>query len=1322
MPLTLAPKTETEPLLTRVHRVRTRLRWVRILRQGSLIAVGLASAIVLSAWLDFRYQLPGLFRAVFLTGILTGAILTIQHCLIRPIRRYRDDLAVAHLIERRFPELNDALLSAVQFQKAQGESPNGSPALRYDTIVFAENVAEDVDFNQAVSSRWLKRSLFLLVLGILGVVWLLNRAPASSERALTRLIAPYGAEKWPPKTTIEILSPSLPHRMARREWFELRLQIRGVLPDRAIVSFWHDGGKPLDQSYPISKSEQASGETSFLVRLDADQIERGFRFRVRANDADTGWQRVDVRAPPMFAPRDGRPSPQIHLTYPAYTGLPAADLLDGGSSIAAVTGTLVTVRAAADQPVTRARLIFKPEQVNLGWSIPVALLGSRNALEQAAAVSLSEHAATEVPVFLSNERRFVDFGFVPWASGTYILRLEDEIGIASERSFDVRAELDPAPKVVIFRPTARKEAMAMASDASFDLTAIATDEKFALRQAFLEFRTNRDRAFRRIELVDAPTVMSLGPILATLMPAPLNVPAEGGSPLRACVFDRRWSLREFRHLDGASLGEGDSLSLRIGANDFDNITVGKPAGYSPLIEIRIVSRAAIEADIQRELTPLRDELMQLRDLQRDARSKVREGLKVLEQADRLNREQLERLQSAQPSQQQIRARFHAPEDGLLAKLNHLRQAIRDNEMPGSSLTHRVESIAADLERLAREELHPIEPLLEQALQHNELGKAKPSLSRAERHQFEVEETLRNTAERLEPWNATGDASGEGRSILSEIRKQIEALRQFEQSREPGLGGMKRKDLPEAHRQELDRAAVRPERLNERAMQLLDKLNRLASEKNDALAEKLDLQRKLEAGAKANDAEAKEQAKGSPAEQRLRQEAERLRDQADRQRDDLENLKAEIAALQKAAELAADPLVRNRLADVPTKIRDNQLGDAAATLRAAEQQLEKAVEALSPKPRPEDPDRLRKHARADGQRLNQLIEAQERLQKKIDAIKQNGDAGRQEEELRELSGEQEKLRQDAQELARQLNRTGNEEAARQLRRAAQEMDSARQQLEKGQAPNSSQDEALDRLDEAKEQFDRDHERDGEELLRQKLAEVSDLLKAIRDRQATAIDETKRLHAKVINEKKWSITLARNSLAGLIEHQRGLTAELRGLIEARFKDDVVFARMLGHSAEAMDAAVKRLNQRQEDVLDQLEGIGAFDAELEAQADRMVRRWQELALNRLDQLLDALKPDAEILRQPPKKAGPEPKMGEPAPEKPKQNPLPPLAQLRALRALQADIAERTTAFDRQHPKRDNLQPDDLLLLESLKKAQVDVADLAQQLLRSTETEEIP
>jgi hypothetical protein len=161
-----------------------------------------------------------------------------------------------------------------------------------------------------------------------------------------------------------------------------------------------------------------------------------------------------------------------------------------------------------------------------------------------------------------------------------------------------------------------------------------------------------------------------------------------------------------------------------------------------------------------------------------------------------------------------------------------------------------------------------------------------------------------------------------------------------------------------------------------------------------------------------------------------------------------------------------------------------------------------------------------------------------------------------------------------------------------------------------------------------------------------------------------------------------------------------------LEKKFANAPVFGRILKQSADAMDLAARRMDNRLEAA-----EVGPFDPELEDIADAGIQDQQKLALKRLDQLLEALKPDKPGDARPPA-AGATPPDTPPPAGMPPGDQLPPLAQLKALRSLQADIAERTAAFDKAHPDRTKLNDDGVAELESLQTMQLDVAELIKQL----------
>ena len=218
---------------------------------------------------------------------------------------------------------------------------------------------------------------------------------------------------------------------------------------------------------------------------------------------------------------------------------------------------------------------------------------------------------------------------------------------------------------------------------------------------------------------------------------------------------------------------------------------------------------------------------------------MQEAIQQARNTGTLRPEDQDKFGQAEQAQQQIRNRINNPEDGLRARLDKLRQAAKDNHLPRSATTERLDEAASELGRLANEELEPLEADLAAARKAT-APKESPAgpLARAEKRQKEVEQTLMSLLERLEPWSGAAAIRGEARSVLNELKRQIDKA---EQARRRGAAGhvAREADSPE-QKAELDKAAVGDDRVAERGRALVEKMNRLAIEKDAAVRAKLEL--------------------------------------------------------------------------------------------------------------------------------------------------------------------------------------------------------------------------------------------------------------------------------------------------------------------------------------------------------------------------------------------------------------------------------------------------------------------------------------------------
>lgn len=1337
MPATL-PALDPKRLFRRLARLRRRIRIVTGLRGLFLLAFVLIGGAAVMGLLDWRFQLPALVRALGLVGVLAAAGYTLIRRLIVPLSRPADNLRLALRMEEKNPDLNDVLASAVQFLDQPAEDESSSPILRRVAIKRAMRLADECNFNDLISLRGLFWSGVALAFTCAVAIPPAVYAPDATKTAMIRLLAPFGTGKWPAQTNIRITSPDHnPYKHPLGEPLEIHAEITGVVPERATLSVGFEGTPPNDQTWMIARDEAGTRGT-VVARLEASRIGRSFKFRLKANDGETPWQEVQVLPPPELVPLDGRPSPQIHLDYPKYTDLSPRQLPDGGSNFEAIAGTAVHLRAATNRPVAQSWIVYRPEHPVVNTAAALLALGAATPLDAVNATAAGQAIWDKIPVQLGRDGTLLEVSFTPRVSGVYGLRFEDETGFGATRLIDVRVQVDPAPLVSLDRPSASRDSLHVTPNAELPLKSAILDSTFAVRSAWLEYRTGKESPRPRLHydhrLAGASVPVVFAGVSGRFAPA--------GPPLRLrlqqILVDNRLRIADFRHPDGHALKEGDVLVIQMAADDFDDVTGDKPPGRSHELELRIVSPATLEALLNKDQSNVRQNLLRMQQWQKEAREKTADAKAQKEATGKLRPEDLEKLLQAEQLQQQLRARLGDEKEGLRSEVERIRQAQQDNKLPKSPSRERMEAVANELERIGREELQPIEPLLNAARESGDPAdqpKSEPQkpgddkknprkepLSEALKHQKEVEQTLQELLQRLEPWSGANEVRGETRGLLNEQQKLNDQTGELEQKLPPGT---QREHLEEQQRADLDRTAGRQQALAEQTKQLLDKMDRLAAEKENQQRERLQEAEKLESQAKANEQKA-EQSKGKPQEKNARAEAQKQREQAQELRQSAQDLKQEADALREAAKTGrqeltqsnAGPNQQSKLQQAAQDVKDNKLGEAKQKQQESAKAMQKMLDRLEER-RSDDLDRLAKKMKELEGKIDDLADKQDRLQKKSTEAQQIADPEERKKELERLAREQEKLKQEAKELAQELSRMKAREATQQMNRAARGMDEAQQRLERGEKPDDPQDDALDRLDQAQQQLEQSRQMAEEELMREKAEKYAVKIQNLRDRIEREVQEIQRIHEKAMKAKKWEQDVLL-SLNDRIDVEEGIAKELMHHVEGEFKPIKVAAKMLEMSADALNVAATKIKARRDDIKDRPVDE-PFDPLLEDKMQTDILKWQRTALRRLDQFLDALKPDKDA--KPPggnaggeQGGGGQPGGGGGLRRGGEEIPL--LAQLKALRSLQAEVNERTEQFAREHPDLSKLKDDEKAELDSLRKTQREVADLIAEFYNAAES----
>ena len=1241
------------PLLRRLASLRRTVLLLEGWRGLCAVVALVVGVFTLVGVVDWHVHLPSLVRAVLLFGVLGGAGVVAYRYLARPLAAPRDDLSLALRIEEEYPELNDALASTVQFLQHGGDSPAaGSVAMRERAIQQTITRAKGVDFGRIVDRRGVV--LFGVAALLVGAVagYLAYRAPDTARTAALRLADPFGVHPW---TSVEM--PDTPTRVAIGSPFVIRGHVGGIVPAQAKVEVI--SGTFTDKVVPIKLN--AETQTGTLVTpLDMTQHKGTFKFRVLANDGSYpprpgSWHEVEVVPPPELANLHGVPSPQIELHVPAYTDLPSPVALPPGTrQLEVLAGTQVVLRAAANRPLAAAWVEYRPESELVWKGAMLSFVGQTTLPALGAALAGGQAVWGRQPAELDADRTVFAVRFQPWVTGSYLLHIQDDDGLAKRYAADLRVLPDPLPAVKLQKP---ETSMTVLPDAEVSFRFQVEDEMFAIRSVFVEYARKKDDGTavdaepKRVVLYDGP---AFGPALPRLLTA--AAPSLRLRP-KQLDFVTRWALRnEFR--------EGDTVRVQVCADDFCDVYTTREPGRSHEIELRIVGKSELAKVVDDKLAEVQQDLVRLQKMQQDALDLVK-GLQNKEKPTQQDRDQLIEAETVQKS---IRERIgQTGDEGMRNELNKLLQLLKDNKLTDTEAKEKAGMLKGELDRLAKNELQQIEPNLSEARKEVSVGeKNKDALNRAAKLQESAKNSLDELAAQLNPWASLHEIKGEARDIRNkqqDLKQAFENIRKHERPADP----------KEAQLQE---DADRKDQ-----MQIADEQKRLADRTEKLVRKMKDAQDKR---TKANDKES----------------AQRLADAAQ---------VAEQSRLPQRMQNVAEELKND-----PKKVKEHETLQQQA--RAVEN-LDKMMNALEGK-KDELTDRLQKKQKKnlDAQdNVEKLAKKMKDLQQKVQDANQIGDAKEKQKKLQELAEEHEKLKEEVEKNARELARLEEPRASDDLHQAAEELDNAAKKLRQNLDPEEEQQQAQERIEQAKQEL----EQTEEELARERLAKFADKLKGLKERQEALESRSRDFQNRLLEKKHWTEGLL-DSLQGDATSQKGVAEETKALAE-KLKEAKVFENILQRAVKDMDQAADVMEGRRKEGLENLpdpldaEPFKKEDLDLEARRHDETVKYQKAAARRLDRLLNTLK---EELAKKEEKKEPEQKEGGMPPEQ-QQNRMragdgiPPAAQIKALKAEQEDVHERTKDFGRRHPDTNNLMPDQQRELTALREDQERIHTLFQQMM---------
>lgn len=367
--------------LTRLRRqIRSYVFW-----EGVALVIAFAGVLFWGSFLIdalyfniSRLELPRWLRALFLIasiGSLAGGLVSLLAFRTLRVMRGR---ALALLLERRFPQLGDGLITAVE--AADGDWQPHSPleqAMLKRTVAEASRMVQRLDMSSVFDPRPLRRAAVaavVLVVSILGLAVVDSAAMGRWVEGYWYLHSGY----WPRKTELVVKVVVQPGDRVREFDGKRYRHPRGG--DLQLIVETVDGKEVPDRVQLDYRLRRGSWRRTYLTSTGDQPFQQGFpallddlEFWVSGGDfaAAAPWH-VQVVDPPRLD------ALEVHAVYPAYTGLNETDesgqtvrttLPMLGSQMTLPIGTDVLFVASANKPLAQARVEIDAGPERYEWTI-----------------------------------------------------------------------------------------------------------------------------------------------------------------------------------------------------------------------------------------------------------------------------------------------------------------------------------------------------------------------------------------------------------------------------------------------------------------------------------------------------------------------------------------------------------------------------------------------------------------------------------------------------------------------------------------------------------------------------------------------------------------------------------------------------------------------------------------------------------------------------------------------------------------------------------------------------------------------------------------
>lgn len=399
----------------------------------AVVLTGLTALFMGEAIVDWLMPLPNFVRIALLIGGIGLIGYLLYRYLIQPLRASLTLRDVALNVERNHPDLEDSLVSAVQFGNREATDPIESHMLQRLLEDTTERV-KGIDFKATIDHSRTRKQVGIAALVVAVCCVLALIFPTEIHTSLLRVLVPW--EKTDPVLTTKLTVEPGNARILRGKSLPIHVTVTGKSADKVVLTY--EDAYIQETATPDGEGKSTQQQINMLQNPDDKRgfayeifnIEADIEYYVVANEATSERYTVEVFEMPKVT------EISVAYTYPDYTGLKPV-VQTGTGDIQAVVGTQAELKLTTNKAIQTATFSLRRDVKDRSFT--ERLIGTPEPVTTEMVISDGNTLTTTVDVV---------------EDGIYTVQLLCIDGFNNEIPIEyaIKAMPDEVPEVVIKEP------------------------------------------------------------------------------------------------------------------------------------------------------------------------------------------------------------------------------------------------------------------------------------------------------------------------------------------------------------------------------------------------------------------------------------------------------------------------------------------------------------------------------------------------------------------------------------------------------------------------------------------------------------------------------------------------------------------------------------------------------------------------------------------------------------------------------------------------------------------------------------------------------